>query len=399
MTMSGDVLDWPFPSGPHGTPPPLYATLRRDRPVCPVRMPSGEVMWLLTRREEICAIAGDHRRFTRNLTYPGAPRIAGEDFNSVPGGIFNLDPPDHTRIRTILAPYYTRSAVTRYAEVIRTLACGLLDELAAGPNPVDLMTGFAEPLALRFNCDMLRIPLELRSRYLECFRTQTSQTADGATIADATAQISALARTVVETHDGTVTAGHPIGALLAARREGTISEEELIGTIDYLMVTGVDPLISPTGTFVVTVLRHPGHRHGLAADPERWPATIEELLRYHHNGYLSNPRVATQDVILHGQTIRAGQAVITPFLAACWDPAAYPKPAKFDPGRKTDGSLTFGHGAHYCLGSSLARLYLNIALRELFTRLPTLALAIAIDDIPWDEDILFTRPALLPVTW
>lgn len=67
-------------------------------------MPSGEVMWLLTRREDICAVATDHHRFTRNLTYPGAPRIAGEDFNSVKGGIFNLDPPDHTRIRTILTP-------------------------------------------------------------------------------------------------------------------------------------------------------------------------------------------------------------------------------------------------------------------------------------------------------
>ncbi|WP_405467221.1 cytochrome P450 [Streptomyces canus] len=395
--MSADILDWPLPPGPHGTPPPLYETLRRKRPVCPVRMPSGEVMWLLTRREDICAVATDHHRFTRNLTYPGAPRIAGEDFNSVKGGIFNLDPPDHTRIRTILTPYYTRAAVTRYAGTIRALAHALLDEMIQGPNPADLMTGYAEPLALRFNCDMLRIPLALRTRYLDCFRTQTSQTADGATIADATAQISALARTVLDTHDGTATAEHPIGALLTAHREGTISEEELIGTVDYLMVTGVDPLISPTGTFVVTVLRHPRYHHGLAADPDRWPATIEELLRYHHNGYLSNPRVATEDITLHGQTIHAGQAVITPFLAACWDPDRYPKPAKFDPGRSTDGSLTFGHGAHYCLGSSLARLYLDIALRELFTRLPDLALAV--DDIPWDENILFTRPALLPVTW
>ncbi|MFK8907963.1 cytochrome P450 [Streptomyces sp. YS-3] len=397
--MFSDVLDWPFPAGSHGTPPPLYATLRRDRPVCPVRMPSGEVMWLLTRREDICAVATDHRRFTRNLTYPGAPRIAGEDFNSVVGGIFNLDPPDHTRIRTILAPYYTRAAVTRYADAIHALAHSLVDDLTTGPNPADLMTGYAEPLALRFNCDMLGIPVELRTRYLECFRTQTSQTAGHAAIADATAQISALARTVVDAHDGSARAEHPIGALLTAHREGTISEEELIGTVDYLMVTGVDPLISPTGTFVVTVLRHPGHHNRLTADPDRWPATIEELLRYHHNGYLSNPRVATQDITLHGQTIRTGQAVITPFLAACWDPAAYPKPAKFDPSRPTDGSLTFGHGAHYCLGSSLARLYLDIALRKLFTRLPTLALAIAVDDIPWDEDILFTRPALLPVTW
>lgn len=267
-----------------------------------------------------------------------------------------------------------------------------------GINPTDLMTSYAEPLALRFNCQMLGISPRLRQKYHEFFRVQTNQTGEQESVADATEQISAMAREVIAAKEGASSTDGPIGALIHAYHRGVLSHEELIGTVDYLMVTGVDPLISPTGTFTATLLRLPGYADRMIAHPDGWPPVVDELLRYHHNGYLSNPRVATEDVELHGVRIRKGDAVVTPFLAACWDPSYYSHPEKVDASRENDG-LTFGHGPHYCLGASLARLYLHIAMQELFGRFPTLTLAVAADEVPWDDDILFTRPTVLPVAW
>ncbi|MEU9928553.1 cytochrome P450 [Streptomyces anulatus] len=126
---------------------------------------------------------------------------------------------------------------------------------------------------------------------------------------------------------------------------------------------------------------------------------VEEILRYHHNAPMPFLRVALDDVELHGTLIRAGEAIATPFLAALWDPAHIHAPESFDIHRTTDAHDTFGHGPHYCLGTHLARAYLTEALTAQFERLPHLGLAVPAQAIPFDHNILFTRPAELPVTW
>ncbi|WP_116209880.1 cytochrome P450 [Streptomyces olivoreticuli] len=135
------------------------------------------------------------------------------------------------------------------------------------------------------------------------------------------------------------------------------------------------------------------------ADPELWPKAVEEVLRYHHNGVLGMPRIATRDVTLHGVTIREGEGVCCPMLGATHDPAHYPDPSRFNIHRTTDASATFGAGPHFCLGAPLARLFLHTAYRALFTRFPGLVLAVPEREIPWEDNLLFTRPASLPVAW
>jgi tRNA-dependent cyclodipeptide synthase len=392
------VLRWPLPFGEHGTPPPLFARLRAERPVCPLEMPSGHRMWLLTRRDDILRAAADPR-FSRDLTYPGAPRIAGDDFNAIPGGIFNLDPPAHTRVRRILQPLYQRGPVEAMRPMIAAHAAELLDGMDAGPNPADLVAAYASPLALRVSCEVLRIPLEQRRTYLSLFRTQTDYTADPAEIGASTEAITALSASIVADRQERPDPGEPVGALILAHRDGVISRDELVGTVTYLLVTGADPVIGPLATGTLTLLRHPDQLAEVLADPGLWPAAVEEVLRYHHNGFLSNPRVALEDVEIRGVTVRAGEAVVTPFLAALWDPEHVRDPHRFRMRRSGDATAGFGHGPHHCLGSSLARVHLATAFAALFTRHPDLALAVRADDVPWEEEMLFARPALLPVTW
>lgn len=391
-------LRYPFPLGPMGTPPLVIHWARKHHPVCPVLLPSGVSVWMLTRKDDIAAVLAD-RRFSRTLAFEGAPRIVGEDFTAVAGSLFNVDPPDHTRIRQILAPYYTRSATEGYRELVTGLVDDVLDTMAQGPNPCDLMDTFAGPLPPLIACTILRVPADIRERVVEKFAAQTSFVTDAAEVAEATAAIADFTRQVIDIRHDDEQRGDPIGALVTAHEHGVISRDELYGTASYLMVTGVESLVSPMATGPLTLLRHRNRLVRCQKEPALWPRAAEEILRYHHNGVLGLPRIALEDVELHGTRIRRGEAVCATMLGATWDPAHYRNPAKFDIDRQENADPTFGAGPHYCLGAHQARMALTIAYRALFERFPTLELAVPEREIAWDTASMFIRPAALPVVW
>lgn len=398
LEAASDVLDYPFALGPLGTPPEIIHWARKHRPVCPIRLPSGRRAWMITRSEEIDTVLSD-ARFSRDLVYPGAPRFVGDDFTSIPGGIFNLDPPDHTRVRHVIGRFYTRAGVAGYQAIVERHADRLLDAMAAGPNPVDLMDGYSTQLPLRVSSDVLGVPAELRGQYLDYFRTQTNYAASRDDMAAATSAIVAFVREVIDNKRADRDRDGPVGALIDAQANGAISADELLGTVCYLFVTGSEPLIPPISTGVLTLLVHASQLRQCLARPELWPGAVEEVLRYHHNGVLGMPRVATEDVRLNGVTIRRGEAVCATMLGPTWDPRHYRNPAKFDIHRRSTGSLTFGGGPHFCLGAAFTRMFVRTAYERLFTRFPTLALAMPAEYIPWQKDILFIKPAALPVAW
>ncbi|MFE0062974.1 cytochrome P450 [Streptomyces sp. NPDC059003] len=391
-------LRYPFEPGPWGTPPLVVHWARRNHPVCPVVLPSGTQAWMLTRKDDIAKVFAD-RRFSRALAFDGAPRMAGDDFTSVPGSVFNIDPPDHTRVRQVIAPYYTRTGVQRHRPMIEDHAKTLLDKMASGLNPADLVETYADPLPPLVTCDSLKIPTKLRAKFMKNFKVQTNLAVTPEKVAAATKQITAFTGEVVAARREDGDRDDPIGALITAHEQKMISEDEVHGTASYLCVTGVEALVSPLLTGPLTLLRHPKQLRECMKEPELWPKAVEELLRYHHNGVLGLPRIALEDVELHGTLIRNGDAVCATMLGATWDEAHYPNPAKFDIHRTTDGTATFGAGPHFCIGAAFARLFLQIACQALFTRFPTLRLALAESRIPWREDLIFIRPSSLPVTW
>ncbi|MEH6373370.1 cytochrome P450 [Streptomyces sp. KLMMK] len=392
-------LRYPFALGPMGTPPPVVHWARAHRPVCPVLLPSGARAWMLTRGDDIRSVLAD-RRFSRRLAFAGAPRVVGEDFTAVPGSLFNLDPPDHTRLRQILAPYYTRTAAARCRPVIRALVDEVLGETARGPNPCDLMEAFAAPLPPRLACALLRVPRSLWEQGAAGFAAQSGFAADSAEVAAATEAVTGFTRRAVDLRRADRSRrDDPLGALLTACQAGDITEEELYGTASYLLVTGVESLVSPMATGPLTLLLHRGQLLRCLADPALWPAAVEEVLRYHHNGVLGLPRIALEDVELHGTLIREGDAVCATMLGATWDPAHYRNPARFNIQRRENADPTFGAGPHYCLGAAQARTALTVAYHALFERLPGLELAVSPREIAWDTTSMFIRPATLPVVW
>ncbi|MFH8789249.1 cytochrome P450 [Streptomyces roseoverticillatus] len=391
-------LRYPFALGPMGTPPPVIHWARAHRPVCPVLLPSGARAWMLTRGDDIRSVLAD-RRFSRRLAFAGAPRVVGEDVTAVPGSLFNLDPPDHTRLRRILAPYYTRSAAAGCRPAIRGLVDEVLDAMVRGPNPCDLMEAFATPLPPRLACALLRVPRSLWEQASAGFAAQMSFADDRADVAAATAAVSDFTRRAVDLRRDDPSRDDPLGALLSAREAGVITEEELYGTASYLLVTGGESLVSPLATGPLTLLLHPDQLLRCVSEPSLWPGAVEEVLRYHHNGVLGLPRIALEDVELHGTLIREGDAVCATMLGATWDPAHYRNPARFNVRRRQNADPTFGAGPHYCLGAAQARTALTVAYRALFERLPGLELAVSRREIAWDTTSMFLRPAALPVVW
>ncbi|RZQ64601.1 cytochrome P450 [Amycolatopsis suaedae] len=394
-------LRYPFPPGRMGTPPPLVHWAREHRPVCPVRLPSGAQAWMITNKDDIAAVFTD-RRFSRNLAFHHAPRIVGDDTTAVQGSIFNLDPPDHTRVRRIVAPYYSRAATERHRAEVTRLIDETLDVLADGPTrTADLVESFAAPLPPAIACALLKIPPEMVGAFVDSFSVQTAFRNTPAELATASTSIAEFSRRIVESRrdDDPAERDDPIGALLTAHENGTLSEAELHGTASYLIVVGVGSLVSPLATGPLTLLLHGDQLRECRADPDLWPRAAEEVLRYHHNGVLGLPRIATEDVDMHGVTIRRGDAVCATMLGATWDPSHYRDPARFDVHRTENADPTFGAGPHFCLGVHQARMVVTIALKTLFVRFTDLELAVPEHEISFDTDSMFILPSALPVSW
>ena len=391
-------LRYPFALGETGALPPLTAWAQRTTPVCPVRLPSGVTAWMLTRKDDVAQVLADHR-FSRDLAEPGSPRMVGEDLTSVDDAIFNLDPPEHDRVRQVLSSWFTRRAVQRHRPLVAGHAHRLLDTMAAGPNPVDLVEAYTAALPLDAMGELMGVPPELAEQCRRTYPMSLDLSSTPAEVQQETDAAKAFITELVAAHRAAPVPDSPVRALLDARENGLISESQMYGTVFLIFVTSFDPLVAPLTTGPMILMLHRRQLDECLADPALWPKAVEEILRYFHNGGLGFPRVAREDVELHDTVIHRGDAVVVPMQAVTWDPRHYRNPERFNIHRGTDGSATFGAGPHYCLGSQLARVVLQEAISALFQRFPTLDLAVSERELPWDPNRMFTRPMQLPVTW
>jgi cytochrome P450 len=195
---------------------------------------------------------------------------------------------------------------------------------------------------------------------------------------------------------------HPADDLmsaLVAARDGAdrLSEDELTSMVFLLLVAGHETTVNLIGNGMYTLLIHPDRRALLQAEPERLPATIEELLRFDGPVQVATFRWTSAPVQIGDTEIPAGEIVVAGLLAANRDPARIAEPAVFDPTRDAAAPhLAFGHGVHHCLGASLARLEGRIALGSLLARLPDLRLAVPVAELRWRPSVLMHGLAALP---
>ncbi|MFF9839716.1 cytochrome P450 [Streptomyces sp. NPDC013740] len=393
------VHDWAVVPLPDTTFDPLPHRLLREEPVARVRLPHGEGhAWLVTRYEDVKSVSADPR-MSRALTV-GRPITSMTPHTLAPaGGVGRADPPDHTRLRKLIAPTFGRRRMTALREHTERMAGALaLSTLRTGP-PADLAETFVGPLSATVIAELLGVPAADLDR-VEAWRagvlSHDTTAAEGESVKKEIAGYFAdLAR-----HR----AAHPgddlVSELAAAREAGGISTPELVSMAVMLTLNGLDAVRNIVSTMVYVLLVHPEQTAKLRADPARLPRAVDELLRFiPQRGGVGMPRVATADVEVGGVTIREGEAVFVFYPAANRDPAVYTDPDRLDLDRDEAPHLAFGHGAHYCAGAQLARMEAEVMLGTLLDRFPGLALAIPPDQVAWRVGTVNRGPETLPVTW
>lgn len=279
----------------------------------------------------------------------------------------SFDPPRHTQLRAIVSRAFTPRRVSDLAPQIRAIANGLLDEIQP-KGRADLVTQYASLLPSMVIGRLIGLPDELvpvcRELTDEHMRhTHPSQSAGPTQKAYAIFEALYAARRR-EPRDDLMT------ALLEAEIDGErLSQDDLLAFGWLLLVGGNDTTTNLIGNGLELFARHPDVRRELTGDPSLLGSAVDEVLRYASPTF-SLPRRTTRDVELHGTTIPAGAQVHLLWSSANLDEREFPDPERFDIHRSAGRHLALGHGIHYCLGASLAKLEATIAWGELLARLP-----------------------------
>jgi len=287
-----------------------------------------------------------------------------------------LDPPRHDRLRQLVARAFTLRRIGEMEPRVRRLARELLDTFD-GRGEIDLVTSFAEPLPGRLIAEMIGVPLDRREKFLGHTRKMLATNPD-ISITDAIREPSEriyeeFAQLLDERRR--TPADDLMSALLDAEIDDErLTDEEILGFCYQLIVAGNDTTTALIGNGTVLLAQHPEQRKLLCEEPQRIPAAVEEMLRFEPPAQ-ALPRRSRRTYTLHDVTIPRDERVLLVWAAANLDDREFREPERFDVTRDARRHLAFGHGVHFCLGASLARLEARVAFEELLARFPRYRLA------------------------
>jgi len=358
-------------------PYPTYHRLRAEDPVH--HSPLG--FWVLTRYEDVSAVLRDPRFIKEPLAALVAARFGADVPRGIGFSMLDRDPPDHTRLRSLVSKAFTPRVVEGLRPRIQQIVDGLIARAQAAGS-MDLIEEFAYPIPVNVICEMMGVPVEDHERF-KGWSLDIARGLDSILLPPDSdvPRCSAAARHAISDYFRQLIAarrasarGDLLSALIAAEEAGDkLNEEELIATCILLLIAGHETTVNLIGNGVLALLRHPDELRRLRQTPALITSAVEELLRY-DGPVQRTARVAGDDVTIGGRTIRKGDMVM-PFIgAADRDPAQFPDPDRLDLARSDNRHIAFGWGIHFCLGAPLARVEGQIAIDTLVRRLPRLAL-------------------------
>jgi cytochrome P450 len=318
--------------------------------------------------------------------------------------MLNVDPPDHTRLRKLVAPAFMASRIAALEPSIQRTADELLSRLEAeGPGAVvDLVAGFAHPLPFSVIGELLGVPAVDRSMLHEWFQELLAPWAG-----EPPTEAVAASEGIVGYLEDLVSAKRRapgddlVSVLLSASEDGDrLTQQELLSSLFQLIVAGQDTTTSLIGNGVVDLLDHPDQLRLLRADLSRVPEAVEELMRFTAPVPHATFRMTSETVAVDGVEIPANRQVLVCIAAANRDPSAFPDADRLDLRRPRRPHLSFGHGIHFCLGAPLARLEARVAFTTLLGRFPHIRLAVPRAALAWThgDGLVLRGLASLPVS-
>jgi pimeloyl-[acyl-carrier protein] synthase len=377
MSTSEALAFNPFLPDVHEDPYPLYQRLRAEDPVH--RSELG--FWVLTRHADVLAVLRDPRmsRDPRRSERVDLLRASTEVDDllvaeeAAPSMLF-VDPPDHTRLRTLVNKAFTPAAVERLRPRVEAIVAGLLDRVS-GAGAMDVVEDLAYPLPVTVICEMFGVPEADYDRF-RAWSRDLVRLLDPLVASDALER-ALRARLALRRYLRELIAerrAHPGGdlltALIAAEDQGhRLSEDELVSMCVLLLVAGHETTVNLIANGTLALLRNPEALARLTAEPALAGSAVEELLRYDSPVQFTS-RHALADLDIGGRRVRTGETVVAVLGAANRDPAQFPDPDRLDLARSPNRHVAFGGGIHFCLGAPLARVEARIAIPALLARLP-----------------------------
>ncbi|MFD3680288.1 cytochrome P450 [Streptomyces sp. NPDC058613] len=416
-----DVPDAPD-SAPHvidpagGSPHALNARLRAAGAVAEVVLPGGIAGAVVLGHEELKDLlarddVAKDARHCPALHDGTIPRDWPLRVFANAQGMHTADDADHRRLRALVGKAFTARQVERLRPRVQELADDLLDDLhrAAAASPdgtADLRAHFALPLPMSVICELLGVEPEHRGRLHHL--SNTVIVATDTTPAEAMAAVRELVEligTIAAARRAAIaagTAGEDLTSALIAAREGDgdrLSEAELTGTMRLMLIAGHETTLNLISNAVRALCAHRDQLALVLAGKASWSAVVDETLRWDGPVSWFPFRYPTRDLTLGGVVIPRGTPVLAGYTAAGRDEAFHgPDADRFDVTRPTAARhLSFGHGAHYCVGAPLARLEATLALERLFTRFPDLDLAVPEAELPRQRSFIGNSVETLPV--
>lgn len=344
----------------------------------------GTGSWVVNRAEDLRVILNDPRFV---VGWEGHQKLIGEDWEIIPMGV-NGD--YHRKFRSLLNPWFAPPAINRMREKI-TLRTETLIERFQGQNGCEFITSFARPFPVSIFMELMGLPDEKEETFVRLEHDLLHQTNLEVRAAAAKTVIAELREIAAERRrdprDDMTT------RIVTAQVDGEpVTDNEVIGTMFALFLAGLDSIASATGIQMAHLARDRQLQARLRAEPALLPRAIEEMMRRYSPA--NTRRKATEDVELHGVKIRAGDWIQVSFLLGSLDPIEFTNPLEVEIERKPNRHFGFGYGTHFCLGSHLAKLEMQIAFTELLKRLPEFSiedeskvaihggLVIGIDNLP-----------------
>ncbi|PJN35378.1 cytochrome P450 [Streptomyces sp. CB02613] len=366
----------------------MHQELRMGPPVRYVQEESGFSYWLITRYAE-----ARQALLARELS--NDPRLLDHrvDAHHAYSPMANNDPPDHTRLRKLVSPCFTRRRIAALEPRAEQVVGELLDAVAPDGR-ADVISDLAFPLPVLLICELLGVPTEDRVSFGVWAARMLSVASDRPrTGVERSRRLRAYFSRLIEAKRAAVPSGATaeeqpdlLCALIAAQREsGSLSDEELVGLAVLILVAGHETTSNLIGNGLLTLFLSPGQLALLRADMSILPSAVEELLRFEGSAGQSSLRVAVDDVEIGGTRIPRGSVVNIGLSLANRDPAVFTGSDALDLRRKPNPHLAFGHGTHFCLGAPLARMLAEKALGALLSRFPSLALAADPGDLEWRQ--------------
>jgi cytochrome P450 len=402
---TAEMLEWPLPraEGCPFDPPPALRPLTAGKGLAKIRIWDGSTPWIITGHAEQRTLLNDPR-VSVDERLPGFPHWhegMAANVEHRPRSVFNSDAPEHTRYRRIMTSPFTFKRVEALRTDVQKKTDDLIDTMLAGPKPADIVEALALPLPTFMISEILGVPHEdhefiHRSASDGIRRNATPEQAMGVFRALNDYLVGLIEKKSAEPADDVLS---DIAERVNAG-EITLPEASMMGL--GLLSAGHETSANMIGLATVALLENPDQLAVLrdTEDPKVVAGAVEELLRYLGIIHGGQRRIATEDIEINGEVIRAGEGIIIELFSANRDANTFPEPDRLDLHRENARHHNaFGFGIHQCIGQQLARVELQVVYGTLFRRVPTLRLAKPVDQIEFKHDRLAYGVYELPVTW